>query len=92
MSKEEIEELKNIGNKDYLLDANEKRKVLFSLVDIIYAYAYNHRTTLGETTVESAWTVNKLSSTLSWLEVCFNDDYFFLLSILHPSLQLLLDD
>uniref|UniRef100_A0A170YXD4 Protein SHQ1 homolog n=1 Tax=Triatoma infestans TaxID=30076 RepID=A0A170YXD4_TRIIF len=34
----------------------------------MFAYAYNHRTTLGESTVESAWTINKLSSTLSWLQ------------------------
>lgn len=33
------------------------------------AYCYNHRTTEGENTVESAWTLSRLSATLSWLEV-----------------------
>ncbi|ELU11824.1 hypothetical protein CAPTEDRAFT_188632 [Capitella teleta] len=58
--------------------ANQKHGVLkrlqvfFGLVDIIFAYAYNQRTTQGENSVESGWTICKLSSTLSWLEV-FNN-------------------
>lgn len=69
LTDEEREYLKTLGNKDYLIDSKERRIALLSLVDILYAYAYNHRTTLGESTVESAWTINKLSSTLSWLQV-----------------------
>ena len=42
--------------------------MLCSLLDILFAYAFDHRTTLGEPTVESAWTVSKLSITLSWLD------------------------
>lgn len=42
---------------------------LSSLVDIVFCYAYDYRVTLGESTVESAWTIVKLSPTLSWLEV-----------------------
>ena len=42
--------------------------VLCSLVDILYGYAFDHRTTLGDATVESAWTVAKLSCTLCWLD------------------------
>lgn len=38
------------------------------LLDIIYSYAYDFRTTLGEGNVESAWTVSKISPTLSWFE------------------------
>ncbi|KAK9500824.1 hypothetical protein O3M35_002014 [Rhynocoris fuscipes] len=68
LTSEEREYLKNLGNRDYLIDSKERRIALLSLVDIIYAYAYNHRTTLGENTVESAWTINKLSATLSWLQ------------------------
>ncbi|XP_073974072.1 protein SHQ1 homolog isoform X1 [Rhodnius prolixus] len=68
LTDEEREYLKTLGNKDYLIDSKERRIALLSLVDILYAYAYNHRTTLGESTVESAWTINKLSSTLSWLQ------------------------
>uniref|UniRef100_A0A0V0G9M8 Protein SHQ1 homolog n=1 Tax=Triatoma dimidiata TaxID=72491 RepID=A0A0V0G9M8_TRIDM len=68
LTDEEREYLKNLGNRDYLIDSRERRIALLSLVDILFAYAYNHRTTLGESTVESAWTINKLSSTLSWLQ------------------------
>jgi len=37
-------------------------------VDIIFAYAYNQRTTLEEVTCESNWTICRLSATLSWFE------------------------
>lgn len=67
-SREEIELFKTLGNRDYLLDEWEKKTALFSLVDILFAFAYNHRTTLGEYSVESAWTINKLSATLSWFQ------------------------
>ncbi|KAG8323262.1 Hsp90 cochaperone shq1 [Homalodisca vitripennis] len=62
----EKESLKKLGNKEFLLSKEDKVSVWLSLVDIVFAYAYNHRTTLGENTVESAWTINKLSATLSW--------------------------
>jgi hypothetical protein len=37
-------------------------------VDLIFAFAYDYRTTLGDPTVESHWTLRKLSATLSWFE------------------------
>lgn len=58
--------LKSFGNKEYLLSKEDKKSALLSLVDIIYAYCYCIRTNLGEENVESAWVINKLSSTLSW--------------------------
>lgn len=39
------------------------------VVEILFAYVYNKRTTEGENTVESAWTIRKLSGTLSWFNV-----------------------
>lgn len=39
------------------------------LVDVMYAYCFNHRMTMGDHTVESAWNIAKLSSTLSWFDV-----------------------
>ena len=39
------------------------------MLDILYAYAYNHRTVMGENNVESSWTIAKISSSLSWLQV-----------------------
>ncbi|CAL7944616.1 unnamed protein product [Xylocopa violacea] len=64
----EIDLLKELPNKEYLLDNEETHKLLLSLVDILFASCYNHRTTLGENTVESSWTINKLSSTLCWFD------------------------
>ncbi|XP_006608782.1 protein SHQ1 homolog isoform X1 [Apis dorsata] len=64
----EIDLLKELPNKEYLLNNEETHKLLLSLVDILFASCYNHRTTLGENTVESSWTINKLSSTLSWFD------------------------
>jgi protein SHQ1 len=66
---EEKEILKKLGNKEFLLSKEDKAVAWLSLVDIVFAYAYNHRTTLGENSVESAWTINKLSATLSWFAV-----------------------
>lgn len=65
-TEEEVGILKELPNKHYLLSQNEYRQVLLGLVDIIYGYCYDKRTTLNESTVESSWTINKLSSTLSW--------------------------
>lgn len=66
----EVDLLKELPNKEYLLNNKETDKLLLSLVDILFASCYNHRTTLAESTVESSWTINKLSSTLCWFDVC----------------------
>lgn len=65
----DIERLKDIPVHEYILTHNEQQALYFGLVDIIAAYCYDHRTTEGEPTSESAWTINKLSATLSWFEV-----------------------
>lgn len=69
LSDAEKDILKELPNKEYLMDENMTRCALFGMVDILFASCYNHRTTLGEHTVESGWTINKLSSTLCWLQV-----------------------
>jgi len=55
-----------LPNKTYLVQ--NERKCLLNLVDIIYAYAYDHRITVGEHNVESPWTIATLSPTLAWFE------------------------
>ena len=40
----------------------------FGLLDLLVPYVYDHLTTMGEPTVESAWTITILSSGLSWLD------------------------
>ncbi|XP_033102345.1 protein SHQ1 homolog [Anneissia japonica] len=67
-SEEEKEQMRQLPRKEILHEKESDTIALLSLVDIIFAYAYNHRTTEGENTVESAWTVCKLSSSLSWLD------------------------
>ena len=71
-SEEEVGVLKELPNKHYLLSKTEYKQVLYGLVDILYGYCYDKRSTLNESTVESGWTINKLSSTLSWF--CTFDD------------------
>lgn len=71
-SDNEVGVLKELPNKHYLLTKDEYKQVLYGLVDILYGYCYDKRTTLNESTVESSWTINKLSSTLSWF-CTFND-------------------
>lgn len=63
---DEVAILKEIPNKHFLLSKSEYKEVLYGLVDILYGFCYDKRTTLNESTVESSWTINKLSSTLSW--------------------------
>ncbi|KAK9309721.1 hypothetical protein QLX08_000713 [Tetragonisca angustula] len=68
LNETEIDLLKELPNKEYLLNNEETHKLLLSLVDILFGCCYNHRTTLGENTVESSWTINKLSPTLCWFD------------------------
>lgn len=62
---------RRLPNREYLIEPGgpEERRVLLGLADILFAYAYDHRTTTGDPSVESAWTVAVLSPLLSWLEV-----------------------
>ena len=64
----DLYDMKNLPRRKYLLSSGEKKRLLIGLVDILFAYAYDKRTTEGEETSESNWTISKLSSTLSWLE------------------------
>mmetsp|Transcript_24493 Transcript_24493/g.27238 ORF Transcript_24493/g.27238 Transcript_24493/m.27238 type:complete len:464 (-) Transcript_24493:28-1419(-) len=64
--KEQLETLLKLPNKEYIV--SNPRILLYGVVDILFAYAYDYRTTKGEHTVESAWTIRKLSATLSWQE------------------------
>lgn len=71
-NEDEVGVLKELPNKNYLLSKKEYQQVMCGFVDILFGYCYDKRTTLNESTVESGWTINKLSSTLSWF--CVFDD------------------
>jgi len=47
--------------------ANE-RYLWWGVLDLLFAYCYDHLLTGGDPTVESAWNISILSVTLSWLE------------------------
>lgn len=83
---DEKDQLRRLPNKDYLLDDKEEFPLFLGLVDIIYAYAYNHRTTEGENTVESPWTISRISSTFSWFE-SFNSIHDVVISCVRRSLS-----
>ena len=48
--------------------ATQTRRALFGLVDLLLAVCYDVRVTAGEGSVESGWTIAKLSATLSWCD------------------------
>lgn len=67
---EEQEELAGLTNREFLPfeSPEETRAVALGLLDLLLAFAYDHRTTGGEPTVESCWTLATLSPALCWLE------------------------
>lgn len=62
--------LKDLPNKEYLLDKTQLQNVYLGLVDILFSYAYNWRSTEGEYSVESAWNIRTVSAVLSWCVQC----------------------
>lgn len=70
---EEINCLKQLPKRTYLLDKEQKFIAYSGLIDILFAYCYNYRANSGEKNVEAGWTISKLSSTLS----CFDVSLFF---------------
>ena len=64
----------------------QKESLFLSLVDILYAYAYDHRTTLGDATCESSWTIVMISPTLSWFE-SYTPPYDNIASVLRWSIR-----
>ncbi|ORX88265.1 SHQ1-domain-containing protein [Anaeromyces robustus] len=65
-TEEENRMMTNLPNIEFNI-TNEKALYL-GLVDLLFAYCYDYRTTEGESTVESPWTIVNLSSSLS----CFD--------------------
>ncbi|XP_047440177.1 protein SHQ1 homolog [Mugil cephalus] len=65
---DEKEQLRKFTNRSYLLDKASRYQAWLGLVDVLLAYSYEVRSTEGEHSVESPWTIRKLSGTLCWLE------------------------
>ena len=51
-----------------LLDLSETSTLWAGLLDLLLAFVYDHLTTMGDPSVESAWTITTLSASLSWLD------------------------
>jgi len=64
-------------------------KLLVGLIDLLFAYVYDHLLTDGDPTVESAWNVSVLSASLSWLDDWLDEDINddTVLSVIHSSLR-----
>lgn len=65
---DEMDFLKDLPNREYDLSPTEITYCHNGLLDILFAYCYDRRTTYYEGTCESGWTISKLSATLS----CFD--------------------
>ncbi|XP_012561204.2 protein SHQ1 homolog isoform X1 [Hydra vulgaris] len=68
-TEDEKYQLMQLAQNDHILSKEDETMCFLSLVDILLSYCYDIRTTEAEHTTCSAWTISKLSSTLSWLEV-----------------------
>ena len=68
-TEDEMECLKNLPKRTYLLDKEQKMFAYCGLFDILFSYSYNKRINCGEENSEAGWTITKLSSTLCWLDV-----------------------
>jgi protein SHQ1 len=53
---------------------DEAEGLLAGLIDLLFAYVYDHLTTAGDATVESAWTISTISASLAWLDEWLDDD------------------
>ncbi|KAL1510099.1 hypothetical protein AB1Y20_006431 [Prymnesium parvum] len=62
------QQLQQLARREILLDSAERREAMCGLVDLLFAYCYDVRTTEGEHTVESGWTICRVSSLLSFLD------------------------
>jgi protein SHQ1 len=52
------------------LSSEKDNHLLLGALDLLFPYVYDHLITCADPTVESAWTVSILSTSLSWLEDC----------------------
>ncbi len=92
-----IEQLSQFKNREYLLNDKEVNNLLLGLVDIIYAYLYNCRINNGDIEVignnEIAFNITKISSLFSWCDTYDNDSVYNVLvsvtrrSIIYPYLR-----
>jgi protein SHQ1 len=79
-NEKETSQLTSLKYRTYLFES--EISTYLTLVDLLFAYLYNHRITEGENTVESWWLIAKLSSCLA----CF-DTFTSLRQVLTSSIR-----
>ena len=67
-SKSEQEKMLNLPRKTYLINDVYKPQLLGLLVSLLFAYHFDLRETVGDHTIESAWTVGKLTPQFACLD------------------------
>ncbi|CUM51245.1 unnamed protein product [Debaryomyces tyrocola] len=67
-SKDEQEKMLNLPRKTYLINDAYKPQLLGLLVSLLFAYHFDLRETIGDHTIESAWTVGKLTPQFACLD------------------------
>ncbi|GAU95327.1 hypothetical protein RvY_06961 [Ramazzottius varieornatus] len=67
-TEEELDILKELPRQHLHVHPENLRATWNTLAELVFSFAYDHRITLGEPTVESSWTVAKLSPALSCLD------------------------
>ncbi|KAG9018926.1 hypothetical protein FRB90_008317 [Tulasnella sp. 427] len=61
-------------NKEYLVTPTQSRSLQLTLIGVLFAYAYDLRTTMADPTSESAWTIASLCPAFSALDVSPSTD------------------
>ncbi|BFZ61876.1 hypothetical protein YB2330_002954 [Saitoella coloradoensis] len=65
----ETEALLRLPRREYII--SDPRSLYLCLIPLLFAHAYDTRTTLNDPTPESAWTIGKLSPTIACLDSSF---------------------
>ena len=65
-SQKEQDLMNDLPRKSYLID--DPRPLYYTVLCILFAYSYEARSFQGETTIESAWTIGKLTPQISCLD------------------------
>ncbi|KAH0830611.1 SHQ1 protein-domain-containing protein [Lanmaoa asiatica] len=61
-------EMLRLPRKEYIIDGVQERSLYLTLITLLFAYAYDKRTTLHDPTPESAWTICSLVPAFSALD------------------------
>ncbi|ANB14568.1 Shq1p [Sugiyamaella lignohabitans] len=69
LTSQESDRLARLSKKTYLLDS--EKQTYIGLVSLLFGSCYDKRINMGDSTVESAWTIGKLSPLISCLDNSF---------------------